>query len=263
MPKNPWFPYTARRGASAHLICLPHAGAGASTYRAWAVTAPDGLSVCPVQPPGREGRAREQPYRDVRALVRDLAPELIANVPEPFALFGHSTGAMVAFELARELRRTGAPLPRHIFVAGRRAPDLPMPRTPVGGADVTEVREVLRRLGGTPEEVLCNDDLLRHLQPLLAADFHLNEAYEFREEEPLGIPITAYSAEEDDGAGAAEMGPWSRHTSESFTLLTLRGGHFAVFAQAAAVQTHMTRRLGADPPVTDGHATGSSQAGTS
>ncbi|MEU6145647.1 thioesterase domain-containing protein [Streptomyces sp. NPDC047081] len=242
MPRNPWFPYPIRED-SLHLVCLPHAGAGASSYRAWARTAPEGMSVCPVQPPGREGRGEEAAYDDVGAFVRDLAPVLLATVPHPFALFGHSTGALTAYELACELRRLGAPSPRHVFVAGRRAPHIPMPRTHLASASVDGLREILRKLGGTPEEVLAQDGLLRHLQPLLAADFHLNESYEFSGDEPLDVPITAYPALRDSGAGIAEMTPWSRHTSSGFDQLPLDSGHFAVFEHAARVQAHMMKQV--------------------
>ncbi|MEJ8641138.1 thioesterase domain-containing protein [Streptomyces sp. MS1.HAVA.3] len=241
MPRNPWFPYPVREGAL-HIVCLPHAGAGASSYRSWASTAPEGLSVCPVQPPGREGRGAEAAYDDVAAFVRDLAPVLLDTVPRPFALFGHSTGALTAYELARELRRLGAPMPRHLFVAGRRAPHIPMPRTNLGNASVDTLRKTLRKLGGTPEAVLEQDGLLRHLQPLLAADFHLNESYEFPGDEPLDVPITAFPALHDSGAGVAEMGPWNLHTTSDFNQLELDGGHFAVFDQAARVQAHMMKQ---------------------
>lgn len=243
MPRNVWFPYSVREGAPAYLVCLPHAGAGASVYRAWGAVTQEQTFICPVQPPGREGRIREQPYDAVAPFVRSLAPIVAAAIPEPFGLFGHSTGALTAFELAREMRRIGGPSPRHIFVAGRRAPHMAMPRTITRDTELDELRSILQRLGGTPEEVLRSDEMLRYLRPLLVADFCLNETYAFQAEEPLPVPITAFGATEDAWAGRAEMELWRQHTSAGFELRMLHGGHFAVIEQAAEVQAHMSWRL--------------------
>jgi medium-chain acyl-[acyl-carrier-protein] hydrolase len=227
--RSPWLPFGAKPTAGIRLLCLPHAGAGASFYRAWGTGLPGFVGVCPVQPPGRERRHQEQPLTSAAAISARLAPEVLAAVTVPYAIFGHSTGALCAFELAREIRRENGPDPAHLFVAGRQAPQLPMERTVIDGMSVAELAAELRRLGGTPEELLDDPDLLGRFQPLLAADFAVNEAYAYRPEPPLDIPITAFAATQDPLAGLTQMLAWDEHTTAEFRLHALNGGHFAVF----------------------------------
>ena len=138
--------------------------------------------------------------RSVQVIVELLAPTILSSVSPPFAILGHSTGALCAFELARELRRLGGEQPVHLFVAGRRAPQLAMDRTELDGLSVPRLADLMRRMGGTPEEILENDDLLGALQPTLAADFAVNEQYVYYSEPPLEVPITVFVATHDEGA---------------------------------------------------------------
>lgn len=232
---SPWLPFGTCPDARIRLLCLPHAGAGASAYRSWGRGLPGYIGVCPVQPPGRERRYRDQPLGSAAAIVGLLAPEILAGVAAPYAIFGHSTGALCAFELAREIRRLGGPEPAHLFVAGRRAPQLPIKRTAIGGLSVAGLAALLRQLGGTPEEVLQSPELLGRLQPLLAADFEVNENYAYSPQPPLDVPITAFAATRDDGRGPAEMSGWAEHTAAGFRLHALDGGHFAVFDREQGV----------------------------
>ncbi len=241
--KSPWLPFGTAPQARVRLLCLPHAGAGASVYRAWGAGFADVVGVCPVQPPGREKRRGEEPLTDVGSIVSALAPEVIDGISPPYAILGHSTGALCAFELAREIRRLGGPEPAQLFVAGRRAPPLPMEITRLSGLSGDELAAVLRGIGGTPEEVLGNHRLLQMIQPLLAADFAVNECYTYRPGAPLATPITAFAATDDPGATVAQMAAWEQQTSAGFGLHTLGGGHFAVFDQAARVQHLITDAL--------------------
>jgi medium-chain acyl-[acyl-carrier-protein] hydrolase len=241
--RSPWLPFGTAPEARVRLLCLPHAGAGASVYRAWGAGFSDVVGVCPVQPPGREKRRGEEPFTDVGSIVSSLAPEVIEGISPPYAILGHSTGALCAFELAREIRRLAGPEPTQLFVAGRRAPQLPMDITVLSGLSGDELAAVLRRIGGTPEEVLGNHRLLRMIQPLLAADFAVNERYTYRPGPPLATPITAFAATDDMGADVGQMAAWERQTSAGFRLHTISGGHFAVFDQAAHVQSLITDAL--------------------
>jgi len=241
--RSPWLPFGTAPEARVRLLCLPHAGAGASVYRAWGAGFSDVVGVCPVQPPGREKRRGEEPFTQVGPIVSSLAPEVIEAISPPYAILGHSTGALCAFELAREIRRLGGAEPAHLFVAGRRAPQLPMEVTMLGELSGDELAVVLRRLGGTPEEVLGNHRLLQMIQPLLAADFTVNERYTYQPGPPLIIPITAFAAMDDMGADSAQMAAWEQQTSAGFSMHTLSGGHFAVFDHAAHVQSLITDAL--------------------
>jgi medium-chain acyl-[acyl-carrier-protein] hydrolase len=241
-PESAWFPFGTGDNASVRLLCLPHAGAGAGVYRTWARSLPASIAACPVQPPGRERRRSEPPITSAAEMARQLAPEMIRVVRPPFAIFGHSTGALCAFEVIRETRRLGGPLPVHLFVAGRRAPRSPVVRTELAGLSTNELSAVLRRLGGTPEEVLASPDMLELLQPLLVADFHVNEVYEHRAEPRLPIPITAFASTRDPLADPEQVAGWRQETSAGFTQLLLEGGHFAIFENSSVV----LRRIAAD-----------------
>jgi medium-chain acyl-[acyl-carrier-protein] hydrolase len=128
-------------------------------------------------------------------------------------------------------------------VAGRRAPQLAMGRTRLDRLSAAELATVLRDLGGTPDEVIANHDLLRLIQPLLVADFAVNEAYVYQPDEPLAVPITAFAATEDKGAEPEQMSGWGQQTSARFHLHSLAGGHFAVFDQAALIHRLITETL--------------------
>jgi medium-chain acyl-[acyl-carrier-protein] hydrolase len=232
---SPWFPFGTRPDASIRLLCLPHAGAGAGVYRAWSAGLPGWVAACPVQPPGREKRRAEPPVTSAREIARQLAPEIIDRVRQPYALFGHSTGALLAFEVGREVRRLGGALPVHLFVAGRRAPANPMIRTPLAGLPADQLATALRTMGGTPEDVLADPQLLELLQPLLVADFQVNEVYEYRPEPVLALPITAFASTRDHFADPEQVDGWRRETSARFQRLVLDGGHFAIFDHAPAV----------------------------
>lgn len=238
-----WLPFGVSPEAPFRLICLPHAGADASVYRAWAASFPAGTAACPVQLPGRGRRRTEPLLRSARRVAQQLAPEIISMVRVPYAIFGHSTGALCAFELTRELRRLGGSPPSHLFVAGRRAPQLPMTRTELSHLPVTELAAVLRQLGGTPEDVLMDPSILTLIQPLLAADFAINEAYGYYPEPRLDMPITAFAGSRDPGARPEDMARWRDETSAGWSMEVLDGGHFAIFGHATVVQQRIARDL--------------------
>lgn len=242
-PGSPWFPFGTGADAPVRLLCLPHAGAGAGAYRAWSRLLPESVAACPVQPPGREKRRAEPPVTSASEMGRLLAPEIIDLVRAPYALFGHSAGALSAFELTREIRRLGGPLPVHLFVAGRRAPADPPIRTRLAGLPTDELATVLRTMGGTPEEVLADPRMLELLQPLLVADFQVSEVYEYRPEPRLAMPITAFASTRDHFADPEQVDGWRHETSARFQQLVLDGGHFAIFEKSSTVLRHIAEDL--------------------
>jgi medium-chain acyl-[acyl-carrier-protein] hydrolase len=244
-----WFPL-ARTDGPVRLYCLPHAGGSASTFGSWDRALPE-IAVRPVQPPGRESRRDQTPYTDIGALVGDLAPAIHAlerDAPDrSFAVYGHSLGALVGFELLRELRRLGTPAPAHFFVSGAAPPDHPAqdcdPR--IGRMSDAEIADLLRGIGGTPEWLLRDPAALRLILPILRADFAVRLSYSFRAQEPLDVPLTAIAATRDPRAATAHMSAWERHTSGRFVPHTLEGGHFAVFERPEATHAIIRRALAA------------------
>jgi medium-chain acyl-[acyl-carrier-protein] hydrolase len=159
-------------------------------------------------------------------LVKAILRELRSYLDMPFAFFGHSMGAIISFELARLLRREHVPLPVHLFVSGRSAPQLSKPNLSTYGLGNAEFMEELLRLKGTPPEVLNHPDLMEVVLPLLRADFELIETYAYTHEPPLSIPLTAFGGLADLDNSRASLGGWRAQTTAAFSLRMLPGGHF-------------------------------------
>jgi medium-chain acyl-[acyl-carrier-protein] hydrolase len=220
--------------ARLRLFCLPHAGGGASAFRGWADVLPADVEVCPVQLPGRENRIAEPAFDRLEPLVEALADAIDGYLDRPFALFGHSNGALMAFELSRTLRARGRPGPAHLFASGRRAPDLPADSDPIHALPEAELLGELQRLGGLPPQLLEHRELLELLVPLLRADVAIHETYHFSEQAPLDCPITAYGGVADPKVSRAQLEAWGRHGAPPFTVRMVPGGHFYLQDDRAA-----------------------------
>jgi surfactin synthase thioesterase subunit len=233
-----------RPDADVRLVCLPHAGGGTAAYVGLARALPETTELRTVRLPGRETRLRESPYLRVGALVADLATVLGPLLERPFALFGHSLGAVVAFELARRLRREGAPQPVQLFVSGRRAPQLPDPEPPLSQLpDDRLVAELCRRYDGIPRAVLETPELLEIFLPILRADCEILDSYAYADEPPLSVPISALAGADDRRVGAEELAGWGRHTSVAFRARVLPGAHFYFQGAEQALADELERDL--------------------
>jgi len=229
--------------ARVRLFCFPYAGGSASMFRSWAEEAPPEVEVCAIQPPGRENRWREPRLTVLPEFLLSLAQSILPHLKLPFAFFGHSLGALIAFELARLLRRQGDPQPLCLFVSGRRAPHLPDPRPSTHQLPDGEFIDSIRRLGGTPEELLQNSEVTQLFLPTLRADFALNETYTYRVDEPLECPIFAFGGAEDPEAGRDEVAAWDAHTSASFSTRMFPGDHFFVNSSRVLLSRLVFRHL--------------------
>jgi len=160
------------------LFCFPYAGAGASAYRLWPIALPEYVEVCPIQLPGRETRLKEPPYTRLDVAVESLTGEVGPLLDRPFVLFGHSMGALLAFEFARQARRQFGLVPHWLFASGRIAPQLALRDQALSGLPDAQFINVLRyRYNGIPELVLENPDLLAYFLPVLRADITMLESY--------------------------------------------------------------------------------------
>lgn len=241
---TPWLVrYKASPRARLRLFCFPYAGGSAYVFRQWPQSLPDFIDVCAVQPPGRGGRLREQPFTRLDALVAAAASALIPFMDMPFAFFGHSMGAMIGFELARRLRSLGAAGPKHLFVAAGRAPRLACERVITYDLPEPQFVEELRRLGGTPAEVLENEELLHLMLPLLRADFAVTQTYSYAEGPPLDCPLTAFGGLQDEEVKRESVAPWGEYTTASFSLHMLPGGHFFLHSSQDALLEIVAREL--------------------
>ncbi|MCS7475566.1 thioesterase II family protein [Umezawaea endophytica] len=233
------------------LFCLPYVGGAASVYQPWRGALGDDVEVCPVEPPGHQTRLREPAFARLDALVDALASGITDELDVPYALFGHSLGALVAFELARELRRRGADEPWALFVSGGPAPRLAREHPPVHDGTDAQVVERLRILGGLPEEVLEEPGLLRHFLPTIRADFAVFETYEYRSGSPLTCPVIAFSGAEDTDVPHTRVEPWSAESTGRFEHHVLPGSHFFVHTARTALLNLVRGELAAPAHLRD------------
>jgi len=195
-------------------------------YHRWSGRILDGIDVARVNLPGRETRLREPLFTNLGPLLGILVEELVPWIDRPFALFGHSMGAILAFELARELRRHHNLLPAHLFVSGFRAPQLPPPDPPFSHLPDADFIHRVRQYGGVPDLVAQNEELMDIFLPILRADFKMMEDYFYREEAPLECPITALGGLSDPKIDREKIMSWRVHTSVQFSSYFFPGGHF-------------------------------------
>lgn len=212
--------------ARVRLFCFPYSGAGANIFYPWADILPASWEICPVQLPGRGTRLHEPLATRLAPQIQAVAEGLAPYLDKPFAFFGHSMGALLAFELTRQLRRSAATLPVHIFASGHQAPQLPDRNPPLHALPEEQFRIKLRELGGTPEEVLQHEELLQLLTPILRADFAVCETYVHQADAPLPCPISAYSGLGDDYVSREELDAWRAQTSGAFAVRMFPGDHF-------------------------------------
>jgi medium-chain acyl-[acyl-carrier-protein] hydrolase len=205
------------------LICFPHAGGTSQAFHGWGERLA-GVTVDGFEPPGRARRLRERPIRDIRALAEDAAARV--SLDAPFALLGHSVGALVAYELACELRRRDLPQPAALIVCGHRAPQLPLSAPPAHVLPDRQLMAHLLAIGATPPEVAADDELWGLLLPSIRADLELSERYVFPDSAPLGVPVVAFGGTDDLYVSRAELEDWAATTTTRFSLHLLPGDHF-------------------------------------
>lgn len=221
--------YQERRGNGLRLYCFPFAGGSAALYADWHELLPSWIDVCPVQLPGRGRRSREKPLTDLAQLAHCLAEDLEDAIDQtPYAMFGYSMGAFVAFEVARDLARRGKSLPEHLFVTAQKGPSVPSRPPYWYGLEQDELIGKLRDLGGTSEVMLNSQVMLNLFLPVIRADCAVMEGYRYAEQPKLPVPITAFCAIDDTMATPQSMMAWETATSETFRFETVTGGHFFI-----------------------------------
>jgi len=214
------------------LFCIPHAGGGSSIYRDWASELAPEVNVKRLQLPGREARFSEPPLTTLDAALADLLRAARPETSRPFALFGHSMGALLAFELAYRLREITARDPVHFFVSACRAPHfppLPAPCSHLPQKDFIDIIE--RRYGGIPSAVLADHDMMEALLPAMRADFKILERYRLSDRKPLNCPISVFGGWKDTATPLSALEAWRQYTSCDFNVRMLEEGHFYLQSQ--------------------------------
>lgn len=240
-----WFGAMQRNPAAPiRLFSFHYAGGSAAIFRSWRQLLPNWVELWPVQFPGRGQRISERPETSIERLVGSMLPDLLPIFKErPFCLFGHSMGATVAFELARKLFCEHGSGPCILFVSGRRAPNLSRRKHSAYKLSDPDFVDELRRLNGTPREVLDSPELMQLLLPVIKADFEAIETYRYMPGEPLACPIVAFAGLHDGEVRMEEMEPWRSFTSADFSLQTFEGDHFFIHSHEALLTQEITTEL--------------------
>lgn len=240
---NAWIKRThSNPTASLRLFCFPYAGGGASIFHSWDSALPSWVELCPIQLPGRENRLRETPFTQLSSLVHYLVPVLYPYLELPFAFFGHSMGALISFELARQLRTQGIS-PVHLFISGRRAPQIPDRNPRMYTLSNPEFLEELRQLNGMSDKVLNSSELMELLLPTLRSDFEMCGTYTYESEPPLDCPISVFGGLEDTTEPRKYLEDWRIQTSSCFTLQMLPGDHFFLRTHQQFLLEQVVRKL--------------------
>jgi len=226
---NPWFGKRGvKGGADLKLFCFPYAGGSSLVYRSWAKLLPENVQVIPVELPGRGSRLKESPFVSLPDLVVALTDAICPILDGPYAFFGHSMGAMIAFELARSVCRQLDSQPEVLFVSGRRAPQIPDTAQPSYNLPDEEFLSELKRIDGTPREVLEHSELMGLMMPLLRADFQVVQTYEYRPGVSLGCPISAFAGTADAEETRDLVSAWGEQTRSRFISHMIEGDHFFI-----------------------------------
>lgn len=213
--------------ARLRLFCFPYAGGGIAPFRTWSSGLPPETDLCPVQLPGRENRLKEPPFSSLPPLIQELGDALRPYMDIPFAFFGYSMGGLIAFELARVLRRAGGPAPFRLLVAAVLPPERLVTVPPIHHlSDNAFIKALCLRYEGLQQAVLQNAELMRLCLPALRADLTLLDTYEYRPEEPLDCAVSAFGGLRDRVITREDVEGWRAHTRGTFTARIFPGGHF-------------------------------------
>jgi medium-chain acyl-[acyl-carrier-protein] hydrolase len=238
-----WFRRLRLPAARCRLFCLPYAGGNARVYRNWHDWMAPNVEVVAMELPGRGIHMGNPPIEDMGLLVSRLAAAIAPLSDLPFALFGHSLGGLVAFELSRALHREGRALPVHLFVSAVEAPNRFSTPRKIHALPKTEFVSELRALNRRAAEALEDDDLAELVLPMLRADFRIADTYRFEGGPPLSHPLTVFGGLEDASTPASALGDWQRHTHGRCTIRLLAGDHFFIHEYEHLMAAGISRSL--------------------
>ncbi|WP_394766523.1 thioesterase II family protein [uncultured Paludibaculum sp.] len=228
--------------AALRLFCVPHAGGSPEMFSSWPQRLPAAVEVCGLCLPGRSVRMSEPLVTSLSQLVEGLSEALQDELHKPYALYGHSMGGLVCFELIRQLSAKGASMPRRLFVSGCYAPHIP-DSAPIHMLPDDDFIRELNRFRTVPEEMSGDRELLDLFLPILRADAAVTETYVYAPAPPLNCPITAYIGAEDPVVGRADMEAWRQHTSRDFQTHVFPGDHFFIESSRAEVLSVLSNDL--------------------
>lgn len=235
MKTSPWLvPTRPNPSATLRLFCFAYAGGGASAFAPWVRSLPPSVEILSVQLPGREGRFHEAPLTQLPEVMDGVSRAIGEHLDKPYLLFGHSLGALIAFELTRQYVAQSRAMPAALIVSGKRAPQMPSRRRPFSRLPDDEFIQEIANYKGTPASVLENRELMELILPRLRADARLFDDYQYRTSGPLPCPIVALGGTDDPHVNMDELNAWHELT-HSFSSRVFEGDHFFIHSNQDAV----------------------------
>lgn len=224
------------------LLCLPYAGGGTRAYERWQRLLPESVDPVTLRLPGRESRNSEPLPGDLRVLAAELAAELAPFLTGPFAMFGHSMGALLAYEMACALRAGHDIEPRCLVVSGMPAPALL--DAPASRPDSDDSALAAMMASGADPAIGGNTELWELIAPIVRSDLAMGDSYRYAPVQPLSCPLVAYGATRDAGLDLGSLNGWRSHTTGPFYSRMLPGDHFYFNQWPAILAADLTSRLG-------------------
>jgi len=235
MMASPWLVRRPQAAPLMRLYCFSYAGGSAAVYAGWQALLGPEVEVCAVQLPGHGARMGEAPLSALAQVVEAVAAVIARQGPLPFAFFGHSLGALLAFELARHCMRQRLALPVRVFVSGSDAPAMRCNLPRLHLLPDAQLIAALRQYNGTPAELLAHRELMALVLPMIRADFALVENYAYRSFLRLPVPFTVLAGRDDAHVDLAQLDGWRKETSASCDFAMFDGDHFFIDACRAEV----------------------------
>ncbi|MCH2087142.1 MAG: thioesterase domain-containing protein [Pseudoalteromonas sp.] len=220
--------------AKHRLFCFPYAGGGNQTYYNWTKYLPENVELVIIQPPGRGARLNESRYTTMHDLVANLLAHFTLFIDKPYTIIGHSLGSRVGFELINQLHQRKLPLPQNFFASGSKGPhQAPREKTSFDLPE-HEFKEELRKLSGTPNEILKNDELMQLILPIIRADFQIADTYRFNMKCKFPIRAFVFGGLED-AITHSEYKSWFQFFESSGEPTMFDGDHFFIDRQGPSV----------------------------
>lgn len=225
-----WFnSLVKRKNPSIRLFCFPYAGGGSVVFREWYNKLPPEIEMYVAQLPGRESRFSEELPNSIDGILHYLKRDIQPYIHEPFAFFGHSMGALIAYELSRTLMKEQNKQPLRLFVSGKSAPHLKSNRPPLYNLPKNEFIKELTNFNGTPKEIINNEEVMSYFEPKLRRDFEVCDTYKYINNGLLSCPITIYGGIDDDMVSNNELEAWGDLTKNYYKVHLFKGDHFFIY----------------------------------
>lgn len=242
--QNAWFHIKKPApNAMIRLFCFPYAGGSAQIYSDWYEYLPSTIEVIAIQYPGRGSRFVDPLIGSCEAMVAAILPHISPALTKPFVFFGHSNGGLVSFELARALQRQGVKQQLHHFISAKRAVHLPKVIEPMHNLPEKEFKRRLEELGGTPPEILAQQELMSLFIPILRSDFSLSETYQYQQTDKLACDTTLLYGLQDKDIPEKDVLAWQELVSKPIEAYPFVGDHFFINSVKTQVLALLKQKL--------------------